>query len=232
MARLLLTVKDVRCLECGDLALIPGVDLEAGEEFRAGDPIGLKRPDGSTTKWRIGALTLLPASRWRKHLCLVLKGLSKDDVPIGTKVWSLSSPRGRVEAEAHKLPNRVLVKVDHPRAAGLAIHLFFGMLKKNKYSYMVFLAPNGTAEVPGAELIRHFREEWSFALMDYVDPVTNFTGAIAAKVLSNEDLQGAIKVFESFRKFVRYPDGYEKNLRAAAARGQNPREFKVELTVE
>ena len=104
MARLLLTVAGTKASGTGDIALIPGIDFRAGEEFRAGDPIRLKRPDGSVMRWSIGALTVVSRRPWRKDVCLVIKGLSGDDIPVGTKSGRYVASRpSRYQNQNHSL---------------------------------------------------------------------------------------------------------------------------------
>lgn len=131
-----------------------------------------------------------------------------------------------------KFPRRVVVRVREPSAEGLAVSLCFHMKRKNHYWYTVFLDHNGCAEISGEELLRSFFEDSSFFLMDYVDARAAFTGRVSAKVKSTSELEGAVKVFEDFRKYYPYAPGYEKGLRAAAARGQDPNAYYVELEVE
>jgi hypothetical protein len=106
------------------------------------------------------------------------------------------------------------------------------MLRKNPYDDLVFLGPDGLADISGEELLQDFYQEWELAMMDFIDPLTGFTGRVTAKVLSTEDLERTVKAYEMFRKCCKYPEGYEKNLRAALTRGRNPEEYQVELELE
>ncbi len=89
MARRLFTVEDTFLIQGRGLVPIPGIVPQGEEVFRAGDPIRLKRPDGSTVDWQIGSLELLFGGLPRHDVVVLLKGLSKEDVPIGTEVWSI-----------------------------------------------------------------------------------------------------------------------------------------------
>jgi hypothetical protein len=57
------------------------------EHFRVGDPILLPRPDGLEIKTNIDGLEL-PYPNPKGEVLIMLNGLVKDDVPIGTEVWS------------------------------------------------------------------------------------------------------------------------------------------------
>lgn len=59
------------------------------ERFRAGDPLLLKRPDGSELRTRIGSLEVLDPHPTHQVVVL-LKELGKEDVPLGTEVWSVA----------------------------------------------------------------------------------------------------------------------------------------------
>jgi len=59
-----------------------------GERFRVGDPLLLKRPDGSELRTTIGGLEILSPNPTNQRVVL-LKALTKEDVPIGTEFWSV-----------------------------------------------------------------------------------------------------------------------------------------------
>jgi hypothetical protein len=139
------------------------------------------------------------------------------------------SPEGRV-SENVAFPNEVVVRVAPPRAEGLAVALRFEMSRKNAYSYIVFVGATGVASVSGDELLRWFDQELDMFMMDYVDARTHFTGSITARVLSNEELARAIDASNLFERYRQYPQGYGSRLAAAAALGQDARNFVV--TVE
>lgn len=74
---------------CG-LVPVPGVAPQGEERFRVGDPIKLKRPDGSEIEWQIGGLELLSPPPAPDQVVILLKSLGKGAVPIGTEVWSVN----------------------------------------------------------------------------------------------------------------------------------------------
>ena len=86
MARRLFTVEDTFLIEVrGLVVLLPSLVPERNELFRVGDAILLKRPDGSSLEWQIGGLELVHASPPQDGVVVVLKGLGKVEVPIGTR---------------------------------------------------------------------------------------------------------------------------------------------------
>jgi hypothetical protein len=72
------------------LVLVPGILPEGDERFRAGNPILLRKLDGSSVATRIAALELLCPNP-RRDVVIMLKELTKSDVPVGTEVWSVDA---------------------------------------------------------------------------------------------------------------------------------------------
>lgn len=89
--RRLFTVEDVFAIRSRGLVLVPGITLRPGERFRPGDPIVLHRPDGSRVEAEIGELECLSGRPGSLEIHVLLRTLSKDDVPIGIEVWSTGS---------------------------------------------------------------------------------------------------------------------------------------------
>lgn len=87
MGRRLFVVEDTFVVEGRGLVLVPGILPEGDECFRVGDPILIRRPDGSDIATRIGALELI-CPNTRGDVVIMLKELVKADVPVGTEVWS------------------------------------------------------------------------------------------------------------------------------------------------
>jgi hypothetical protein len=129
-------------------------------------------------------------------------------------------------------PKQVRVRVDGPFAEGVAVGIRFEMRRKNDFNYTVFLDETGAADVSAAELLKTFDEDRAAFLMDYVDPRTNFTGQVKARVLTDAELRRAVGALEMFRGKIPFPDGYEERLRAAVARGQDSKQYSVEVVVE
>jgi hypothetical protein len=70
------------------LVPVPGIVPVGDERFRAGDPLLLKRPDGSELRTTIGSLEILDPNP-TNQVAVLLKELGKEDVPVGTEVWSV-----------------------------------------------------------------------------------------------------------------------------------------------
>ncbi len=87
MARHLFTVEDAFTIRGRGLILVPGIVPEGDERFRVGDRISLRKPDGSSTDAQIGGLELF-ASYALGKIPVILIAMKKEDVPIGTEVWS------------------------------------------------------------------------------------------------------------------------------------------------
>ena len=87
MARRLFTVEATFAVRGRGLVLVPGIIPEEDERFRVGDRITLRRPDGSSIGTRIGGLELLDPNP-RHDVVIMLKESAKEDVPVGTEVWS------------------------------------------------------------------------------------------------------------------------------------------------
>jgi hypothetical protein len=94
VARCLFIVEDTFYIKGRGLVTVPGVLCQGEERLRVGDPLVLIRPDGSRLEWIIGGIELISCSppRPKHEVVILLQGLSKDDVPIGTEVWSVDSP--------------------------------------------------------------------------------------------------------------------------------------------
>ena len=91
-ARCLFTVADTLVIRGRGLVLTPGIVPMGRERFRAGDPLRLKRPEGTILPTAIGNLEL-PTPNPKQEIFVLLKGLAKEDVPIGTEVWSCGALR-------------------------------------------------------------------------------------------------------------------------------------------
>lgn len=87
MARRLFTVEATFTVRGRGLVLVPGLVIERDERFRVGDRIVLRRPDGPSLDARIGGLEL-PSPNPRHEVMVLLRSLTKGDVPVGTEVWS------------------------------------------------------------------------------------------------------------------------------------------------
>lgn len=90
MVRHLFTVDDTYMAKGRGVVLLPGIIPQVEEHVEVGDPIRLIRPDGSEFESCIWELEhFVPQRRRSDEIVIVLKGLNRDDVPIGTEVWSM-----------------------------------------------------------------------------------------------------------------------------------------------
>lgn len=91
MAQLLFTVADRFMIQGRGLVLVPGIAMPHPDPIKVGSPIVLKRPDGSSLSWTIGGLEMIESRTSfppRRETPILLTGLGKEDVPVGTDVWS------------------------------------------------------------------------------------------------------------------------------------------------
>lgn len=89
MSRRLFVIEDSFFIRGRGLIPVPGIVPQGMERFQAGDPILLKRPDGSTLVWQIGGIEMIHTAVPRQDVVILLSGLDKEQVPIGTEVWSV-----------------------------------------------------------------------------------------------------------------------------------------------
>jgi hypothetical protein len=91
MARLLFTVKDRFAVRGRGLVILPGIVPEGKERFCIGDCVELRHPNKTTRRTHIAGLELMcPMPPDGAHAVLLSSDLTKDDVPVGTEVWSTS----------------------------------------------------------------------------------------------------------------------------------------------
>ena len=90
MARCLFTVEDTFSIKGRGLVPVPGIVPQGEERFRVGDSIIIRRPDGSHLESTIGGIEMISVTppRPKNDVVILLKNLSKEDVPIGSEVWS------------------------------------------------------------------------------------------------------------------------------------------------
>ena len=93
IGRCLLKVEDTFAIPGRGVGIAPGIVPIEGEKFRVGDRLFLKRPDGTRLLSAIGGLGFFNPNP-RCKIGIFLKGLTKDDVPIGTEVWSAPHNNG------------------------------------------------------------------------------------------------------------------------------------------
>ncbi len=93
MARRLFVVEDAFFIKGRGLVPVPGIVPVDDERYRVGDPILLKRPDGSCLEWTIGGIEMIDCTppRQTDDAIILLRGLNKEDVPVGSEVWSVDA---------------------------------------------------------------------------------------------------------------------------------------------
>ncbi len=91
MARLLFRVTEVFTVQTRGIVLLPRLNFVGGERFRGGDPLLLKQPDGTVIGATISAVELLKSVGQPCEPVIMLTTLLKEDVPIGTEVWSVDA---------------------------------------------------------------------------------------------------------------------------------------------
>ncbi|HLL88459.1 MAG TPA: hypothetical protein VK324_04085 [Tepidisphaeraceae bacterium] len=88
MRRLLFNVEEIFLIRARGVVLVPGIVPIGDERFRIGDGLRLKRPDGTEVTTTIGGLDMFTCST-KRDMPVLLKDLGKEDVPVGTEVWSV-----------------------------------------------------------------------------------------------------------------------------------------------
>jgi hypothetical protein len=96
VARRLFTVADTFTVQGRGIVLVPGIDPAEDERFKVGDPLLLKRPDGAEGVVIIGGLEFVhPYPGW---IAVLLEESRKEDIPIGTEVWSIEGIQANSDA--------------------------------------------------------------------------------------------------------------------------------------
>ena len=86
--RLLVVVDDTFEFQDGTLHFLPLVAIPSLEGVRAGDPLELRRPDGTTINATLYGLDWPSPMRGEMGLS-VNKPLTKADIPVGTEIWKI-----------------------------------------------------------------------------------------------------------------------------------------------
>jgi hypothetical protein len=87
----LIVVTEIFELQDGTLHFSPLVPSEVidREHLKVGDPLELRRPDGTVVKTTLHNLDWPVPSRGKLGLCLN-KSLTKTDIPVGTEIWKVT----------------------------------------------------------------------------------------------------------------------------------------------
>jgi hypothetical protein len=88
MPRLLFKVEDTFLIRARGVVLVPGIVPVGDEGFRIGDGLRLKRPDGTEVETTIDGLEMFTCTT-KPDFPVLLKGFGREDVPVGTEVWSV-----------------------------------------------------------------------------------------------------------------------------------------------
>jgi translation elongation factor EF-Tu-like GTPase len=91
MPRCLYTVEDSFFIKGRGLVTLPGIVPCGDERYRIGDRVEIRRPDGSRLEWAIGGIEMINCTppRLTKEVVFLLRDLGKEDVPIGSEIWSI-----------------------------------------------------------------------------------------------------------------------------------------------
>jgi len=87
--RLLFTVSQTFTIQGRGVSLLPELRPVGEERFKMGDPLRLKRPDGTGELTKIGGIELATVLNAPCKVLVLLSSKSREDVPIGTEVWSV-----------------------------------------------------------------------------------------------------------------------------------------------
>ena len=114
------------------------------------------------------------------------------------------------------IPKKIIVKAKGEKTSGVSVILKFKMLQKNDFDFIVFLDDSGKAEISRDDLLRSFDRDRNLFLMDFCDPRQVFTGQIEAWVATTDEIEGAIKSYELYKKHISYPPDCLEKLNKAA----------------
>src|SRR5713226_2897497 len=103
MARQLFTVTGTFSVPGRGIVLLPGISPVGNEQFRVGDALLLKRPDGTEIVTYIGGLEFLNPNP-NHEVTVLLKQLGENDVPPGTNVWSVDREHTEDQTESIRKP--------------------------------------------------------------------------------------------------------------------------------
>ena len=80
---------EIRTRGCVIVPATPASDFR----LRALDPVQLRTPDGHALDTHIASVELLSGPQVKGRMALLLpEGVTKQDVPIGTEIWLISTP--------------------------------------------------------------------------------------------------------------------------------------------
>jgi hypothetical protein len=91
MPRCLYTVEASFFIKGRGLVLVPKIVPQEEKRLRVGDRVEIRRPDGSRLESCIGGIEIAHSSPPRPtcEAWILLRELTKEDVPIGSEIWSI-----------------------------------------------------------------------------------------------------------------------------------------------
>ena len=90
---MLFAVTEVLTVQGRGVVLLPELNFVGDEKFRAGEPLRLRFADGAEELVQIGGLEFLKPLSGKCLPVIMLRGKSKEDVPVGTEVWAIEKPQ-------------------------------------------------------------------------------------------------------------------------------------------
>ena len=117
-----------------------------------------------------------------------------------------------------QIPDRIIcqAQVEGKPVEGVLVIARFGVVHKNPYS--IVFGPTdqeGIAVITKPEILKQAQEELKIALMDFTPLEGAFNGTITLKMMSKEDIENAIKAYNIYKGFSKFPIGYEHLLKNA-----------------
>ena len=86
---MLFTVTEAFAVPGRGVVLLPELNFLGDEKFRVGEPLRLRFADGTEELVEIGGLEFLKRLSGKCLPVIMLRGKSKEDVPVGTEVWAI-----------------------------------------------------------------------------------------------------------------------------------------------
>lgn len=136
-----------------------------------------------------------------------------------------------------QLPNTIKIRT---LGNGIPIsNMFVRLTIKTNYknSFDLIFGPSnstGTITVTSDDIIREAEKDRRLFIMDYGDPVENFSGEIEITPLNQENLSKARAAYNMFKEHSSYPKNYEANLGRSiqAIDGKNIKTLSVEIVYD
>jgi len=117
-----------------------------------------------------------------------------------------------------EIPGQLVYRVSEGNSpiAGAMIMVTFGVVAKNPYVFVGGPSGrDGLVVVTKDEVGARADQDLEMAMMDYVPLQGGFSGEIKAQPMDSDAIQRALDAYGNFRKYCKYPKGYEENLRNA-----------------